>query len=303
MSGPARGRVLAFDGRLGAHRPIVSESPVISSAGRDWRGFLFELHHVVGQELLDVEVPHTLVGLHLGLPTRVEVRMDGPFVEKVVQPGDVTIIPAGSKYSVRFAEQAEFVIISLDPELLTRASRVVYGDDSSRLCVLWFHRDLFISETIQNIRMAVEQPGQIDRTFAETLVSSLAMHLVRHFDQTKGQSAGRKAGGLSHTQLERTVEFIRNTPYRDISLRTMSAAADLSPFHFARMFKLSTGLSPHQFVLKRRLEIGAVMLKTGSHAISDIASELGFADQSHFTMHFKRAHGIAPAAYRRQHRH
>jgi AraC family transcriptional regulator len=302
MSAPARGRVLAFDGRLGAHRPIVSDSPVISSAGRDWRGFLFELHHVGGQELLDVEVPHTIVGLHLGMPTKVEIKVDGPFVEKVFQPGDVTIIPAGSKCSIRFAEQAEFVIISLDPELLSRASQAVHGDHSSRLPVIWRHRDQFISETIQNIRLAVEQPGQIDRTYAETLANSLAMHLVRNFDQTKGHPTGRKPGGLSRAQLERTLELIRNTPYRDISLRTMSAAAGLSPFHFARMFKLSTGLSPHQFVLKRRLEIGTIMLTTTGQAISEIASGLGFADQSHFTMHFKRANGVAPAAYRRQHR-
>jgi AraC family transcriptional regulator len=275
---------------------------VVSSAGRDWRGFLFELHRTSRQELLDVEVSHTLVGLHLGQPTRVEVKVDGVVVEKIFQPGDVALIPAGMKYSIRFEGESEFVMISLDAGLMSRASVTVHGEDSTQLPMMWCHRDAFISETIQNIRMAVEQPRQIDRAYAETLANSLAVHLVRNFDQDSGHHANRKPGGLSRAQLERTVEFIRNTPYRDISLRTMAAAAGLSAFHFARMFKLSTGLSPHQFVLKRRLEIGTVMLTTTGHAISDIASDLGFADQSHFTMHFKRAHGIAPAAYRRAHR-
>ncbi len=292
----------AFDGRLGVHRPIIRELPAVSSAGRDWQGFLFELHRTSRQELLDVEVSHTLVGLHLGQPTRVEVKVDGEFVEKIFQPGDVALIPAGTKYSIRFDGESEFVMISLDAELMSRASATVHGEDSTELPMLWCHRDAFINETIQNIRMAVEQPRQIDRAYAETLANSLAMHLVRNLDQNRDHTTNRKLGGLSRAQLNRTVEFIRNTPYREISLRTMATAAGLSPFHFARMFKLSTGLSPHQFVLKRRLEIGTVMLTTTGHAISDIASDLGFADQSHFTMHFKRAQGIAPAAYRRQHR-
>lgn len=297
-----RNRVVAFDSQRGEHRPIVDKAPVFSSAERGWRGFLFELHRVDGQSLQDVQVPHTLVGMHLGQPTRVEVAENGEFKEKLFQPGDIALIPAGTRYSIRFSGPAEFIVLSLSPELISRASLEIHGIEPSDLRILWCHRDHFISETLQNIREAAECGGNVDRTYVEMLANSLASHLVRNSNQTDSHLRNLTARGLSLTRLTNTVEFIRNTPYREISLKTMSGAAGLSAFHFARMFKLSTGLSPHQFVLKRRLEIGADMLTGSNTAISEIAAELGFADQSHFTMHFKRLNGIAPAAYRRKKR-
>ena len=295
-------RLIAFDGGLGNHRPIVNQTPVFSSADKNCRGFLLELHRVAGQANYDVQAPYTLVGLHLGQPTRVEVKGDGPFEEKIFHPGDIALIPSGAKHSIRFEDPAEFMIMSLDPDLIAQANRTIRGKDSSELPVLWCHRDLFIRETFHNIRASLEESLQIDRTYAETLATALAMHIVRNCSQSNGPSHPRSVRGLSRSQLTKTIEFIRNTPYREISLKTMSAAAGLSPFHFARMFKLSTGISPHQFVLKRRLDMGAEMLTTSNDAISNIATVLGFADQSHFTMHFKKMQGVAPAAYRRQKR-
>lgn len=293
--------MMAYDGRLGRQRPVVNGSPVLSSDPKKWDGFLFEVHHVDdGQENCDLKLPHTIVGVHLGQPTRVEVEENGVFKEKVFQPGDVSLVPAGIRYSIRWADPAEFMIISLGTELLNRASQTATGEPNPKLRILWCHRDAFITETLHNVRMAVQQNRPVDHGYVETLVSSLAMHIVRNCNQKTGRSYSANGRGLSQNQLDSVIEFIRNSPYQDITLNTMAASARLSPFHFARMFKLSTGLSPHQYVLKRRLEIGAEMLANPDLSIAEIALDLGFADQSHFTMHFKRAHGIAPAAYRRQ---
>lgn len=300
MSSRTQNRLMAFDRQLSANRPIVKGDPISSSAGCDWRGFLVEHHRVEGQELYDLQAPYTLIGMHMGEPVRVEVREDGPFEEKTFQPGDIAIIPAGARYSIRFAGPAEFLIMSLDEELVSCARQWVNGQ-TSELKVKWCQRDRFIRETIQNLRTTIEQKRQSGKIYAETLATSLALHILRNLGREGECGRSNRGGhGLSREQLQKTIEFIASTPYREISLATMSRAAGLSPFHFSRMFKLSTGLSPHQFVLRRRLEVGAEALVARKTPISDIAAELGFADQSHFTMHFKRFHGIAPAAYRRQ---
>jgi AraC family transcriptional regulator len=231
----------------------------------------------------------------------VEVRDEGPFRRRVFSPGDIMVFPAGVPFSCRFKGDSEFMLMGLDAELIARAARAVTEREAANLRLNWGFRDPLIRETLANLMSACEAPAKLDHVYGETLVNSLATHLVRNSDQIDGHFGGGSRG-LSRPQLGRVLDFIHNTPYTDISLRSMASAAGLSPFHFSRMFKVATGLSPHQYVLRRRIDIGAEMLLSRADSIAAIALELGFADQSHFTMHFKRVHGIGPAGYRRQHR-
>ncbi|MNE23662.1 Arabinose operon regulatory protein [compost metagenome] len=72
---------------------------------------------------------------------------------------------------------------------------------------------------------------------------------------------------------------------------------NLSPFHFARVFRQATGLPPHAWLKQRRLEQARALLKDGC-APSSVAMQLGFADQSHLNRQFKQAYGVAPGEYR-----
>ena len=232
---------------------------------------------------------------------RIEVRDDGPFRERMISPGDIAVIPSGTVYSVRASGPSEFMVMSISNELLTQAARGVTDRETLELRLNWGFRDPFIREIFSGLSAAIEGKGSTDRIYGETLAQSLAAHLARNGRQLHNLNGGASRG-LSRAQLNRALEFINGTPYADITLDSMAKAAGLSPFHFCRVFKRATGLSPHQYVLRRRVGVGAEMLLERDESISNLALELGFADQSHFTMHFKRVHGIGPAAYRRQHR-
>lgn len=292
-------RLLVFDSRAGVRRPVIRDVPTATSAQRGFRGFLFERHRTQDQENIDVSPVQTLIGLHLSDPINVEIRSDGPFRDRTVCPGDVLIFPAETSYSVRFKEQAEFIIMTLDQLLVDQACRAVGARDMRGRPVNWGFRDAFIKEALCGIDAAVAGSAKMDNLYAESLANSLAMHLARHGEKITSHMNGSDRG-LSRHQLERTLDFIRSTPQREINLHRMAGAAGLSPFHFSRMFKLSTGLSPHQYVLRRRIELATELLQNRELEISDIAQNLGFADQSHFTMHFKRHHGMGPATYRRR---
>lgn len=82
------------------------------------------------------------------------------------------------------------------------------------------------------------------------------------------------------------------------SLEQLAAAVNLSPFHFARVFRHATGLPPHAWLKQRRLEQARVLLKEGCAPLG-VALQLGFADQSHLTRQFKQAYGVGPGEYRR----
>ena len=68
----------------------------------------------------------------------------------------------------------------------------------------------------------------------------------------------------------------------------------MSPYHFTRLFKESTGQSPHQYVVEARVRKAKELLTTGKFTISEVAHHVGFADQSHLTRHFKRVFGLPP---------
>lgn len=81
------------------------------------------------------------------------------------------------------------------------------------------------------------------------------------------------------------------------SLEELAAAVNLSPFHFARVFRRATGMPPHTWLMQQRIAQARALLQHGCLPV-EVATQLGFADQSHLSRQFKQAYGVGPAAYR-----
>jgi AraC family transcriptional regulator len=112
-------------------------------------------------------------------------------------------------------------------------------------------------------------------------------------------SAGAAAGhGLPGAALRRVLDHIEANLHRDPSLSELSARGYMSAFHFARLFKRSTGLPPHRFVVTRRIGRAKELLETRNVSIATVAQAVGFRTPSHFTTVFRRSMGVTPSAYR-----
>ena len=106
-------------------------------------------------------------------------------------------------------------------------------------------------------------------------------------------------GGLSPAALQRVQVFIEANLGDAIPLHDLAARAALSPYHFARAFKTSVGLTPRAFVEQRRIERAKQLLAESDHPIASVAVDTGFGTQSRLTSVFKRQTGFTPAVYRR----
>jgi AraC family transcriptional regulator len=123
-------------------------------------------------------------------------------------------------------------------------------------------------------------------------VSLVKEHAVRHHVQLY-------RGGLGSARLRQIKELVHARIEKDLSLGEMAESVGLSTAHFARMFRKSTGKTPHQFVLGQRLERAKAMLRTPDARILDVAVACGFKTQQHFAQVFRDVLGLSPTEYRR----
>lgn len=105
--------------------------------------------------------------------------------------------------------------------------------------------------------------------------------------------------GLTPAQIAVVTRYISaNLPRSKIPVAKLAQLVDMSTFHFARRFKQATHETPHQFILRCRLERARDLLRNSHHTLADIAHQVGFADHSHMTRAFKRMNGVTPSEWR-----
>src|SRR5262249_10872025 len=107
-------------------------------------------------------------------------------------------------------------------------------------------------------------------------------------------SEHRSTAALSSKQLERVGTFVRTNLASELTIDRLAMLVNMSPFHFARCFKQTTGLTPHQFVTRERIERAKTMLAQGRQPIGDIGMAVGFSSQSHFADVYRRVTGTSP---------
>jgi AraC-like DNA-binding protein len=109
-------------------------------------------------------------------------------------------------------------------------------------------------------------------------------------------------GGLAPGALRRVCEHVENNLTARLRTEDLAAVAGLSPGHFNRAFKQSAGQPPHQYVLQRRVSVATELLEKTDRRLAEIALDVGFADQSHFSRTYASVTGETPSACRRRHR-
>ena len=136
-----------------------------------------------------------------------------------------------------------------------------------------------------------------DAMYGESLSLALAVHLLRRYAAVPA-GLQRLRGGLSQEKLMLAVEYIQDQLESGLSVSGIARTVHMSPYHFARLFKQSTGKSPYQYVVQARAKRAKELLKSGKFSIIEIAHRLGFADQSHLTRQLKDIFGATPKMLR-----
>jgi AraC-like DNA-binding protein len=159
-----------------------------------------------------------------------------------------------------------------------------------------------LDETVKGIGMSllpgVRAPDQVSRLFMDHLTLALAAHVAQTYGGMQAHSRPLQ-GGLAPWQEKRSKELLAGDLAGATPLYDIAKACGLSVSHFSRAFRRSTGLAPHAWLLRVRVEAAKTMLRQRGSSLSMIALACGFADQSHFTRVFTRRVGLSPGAWRK----
>jgi AraC family transcriptional regulator len=278
---------------LAAVRPLTSEA-------LGWSGVRAE--HLTNPPDAEVDLPpttHHWLVLSQGSALAFSLRFAGQERTESAPPDSLIIIPAGYPSQWRWRGASESTHILVEPQLLARvaAEALDLNPDRVELPPVGGLSHPQLRAAMLALDAELREGGPGSRLLAESLGNVLAVHLLRQF-AAPGPAGALPGGGLPKHKLRAVLEYIHDHLDAELSLDHLAAVAHLSPYHFARLFKNSTGLPPHQYVIARCVERAKELLRERDRPpLAEVATELGFADQSHFTRHFKRLVGVTPRQF------
>jgi AraC family transcriptional regulator len=190
------------------------------------------------------------------------------------------------------------VVVSLERKLLAcaAAEQGAVGE----LEPIWTHGvdDPLIRELVMALCAEMRRQDQSHAPYALALAAALSAHIVRNYSVDRLRRP-EPQGGLSMPALRRTLRYVEDNLGEELSIHKLASVADLSASHFARAFKSSTGMAPHEYLLNCRIARARQLLLNRSARLAEVALLSGFCDQAHMTRCFRRFLGTTPASLAR----
>ena len=213
--------------------------------------------------------------------------------------GEMSLVPGHLEKWFR-NEELHGLCIAISDVALTEASDGTGGEVELRgVDNLVDARLRALVEAVNAERIAGFPSGGL---FLDSVEQALAVALVNGY-AVRHRSVQTHRGGLGSARLRRIKEFVDAKMEDELTLREMAQSVELSRAHFARMFRKSTGESPHQFVLRQRIERAMTMLRADDARVVDVAVACGFKTQQHFARVFRHVCGVSPTDYRLEFHH
>jgi AraC family transcriptional regulator len=239
------------------------------------------------------------VALHEGETFRMDWRAasDRLWSNEIVRD-HAHVVDARSPLWVRSHASTSFFAIAMDAAFVNQIWETEFGQAADfELKTAIGVQDLVINRIGLLGRKELSEGGIGGRLYAESLGTALAVHLLRQYS-TSPRAQVMYKGGLASKPLQRVIEYINEHLQDELSLFELARTAKLSPHYFATVFKASTGISPHRYVIERRIDRARDLLRRDDKTISEIAYAVGFSSQSHLTANFRRTMGVTPRKFR-----
>lgn len=282
--------------------PVILGSATLirSSSELHWQSLLLEKYRCSPGERPEEKPLDRPVLVMLCSPTwRGEKKTaDGTFVPTRKTVGALTTVPTGPVPFGRSFESADILYCAFDDPLLSTVREELEGRLPSSISPRSGLHDRAVSEILHLLLAEVESGGASGTLYSESLAHALAVRFLFLGEYPPARS--HSTAILPQRKLRSIEDLIENRLDADLTLQELAAEIGYSRSHFLRMFRATTGMTPHRYVLNRRLGRARQLLEESEFNIAEIAVICGFSNQAHLTLAFRKEFGITPTEYRRQ---
>ncbi|WP_026735834.1 helix-turn-helix transcriptional regulator [Fischerella sp. PCC 9605] len=280
----------------GASRELFLNPPLLTSNNSGWSGIHFEHHYQPSYDTPEHRLTmHTISIAFCAIPS--ERWFDGRRQREYQTTGTIAIIPAGTLHRCLWQKDVQFMFVAVEPKLLVSlGAEVDAPTDIELIPEFATKQDPLIQGIVLSLKEELGYDRQGSNLYVEQLTTTLIIHLLKKYSVRKPQILNY-GDGLPKHKLQQTLEYINVHLDQDIKLADLAGTVGMSQYYFVRLFKQSMGIAPYQYVIQQRVERAKQLLKQGKVTITDIALQCGFANQSHFTKHFRQLTGVTPKTY------
>ncbi|BAY62796.1 putative transcriptional regulator [Calothrix brevissima NIES-22] len=286
---------------------LMPSPPLLSSFQSGWSGI--HLTHFC-QPLMDmpeVSTPQHIILIPIG-----HHAVDFEFVgegclrtvsyrERDYASGCIEVVPADLPFKVRSistVQTMEWLHCYIEPRFLAQIAHESVNPDRVEVLLTPKKADLLIHQIGLALKSSLELDGVGSRFYADSMATALSAHLLRHYS-TRNHQFREYKDGLSRQKLRQVTEYIQEHLAENLSLSEIANELGMSQYYFCHLFKRSTGISPHQYLIRQRIEQAKHLLRQPGRTITSVALDCGFANQSHFAKYFRQYTGMNPKQFRK----
>jgi AraC family transcriptional regulator len=266
-----------------------------------WRGMRLRGYRYAA---LDVEVPEMsdyMIVVYGRGATPMARRCEARWSREIVAPGVVSLLTHCTRSHWRWADPIDVTHFYLSPRHLAGVAESVFDRDVDKVELDDVLRadDPVLANMVWSLSREAAGPGLGGQMYAESLLNQACVHILRNYANVRYREPAA-GGGLCRAQMRRLEAFVQERLSENITLEAMADMSGLSVYCFARKFRRSFGQPPHQYVMRKRLELACQLVRAGRLPLKKIAYRCGFTDQSHMTRVFQRSVGCTPGRYRQE---
>lgn len=278
--------------------PLFPGKPINSKLRSPVSGLIIEAHAIGAIEFPEHEHSSYCVSLYLGGPFEQEWWSGGRNGKESYRTGSMSLISPGTHHRTYMNRPFHQLILSIEESYLLRAAREIGKTRVTVASSLRFEsRQLHL--LMSEFQREMESGWETGALYQEHLGLSLSIALIQKFNECTATLPIVK-GGMTRVRLRRVVDYVAANNHRDITLTDLAEVADLSRFHFGRLFRLQMGVTPHRYLMDSRLERAKALLRLDTSMVADIALETGFRSTGHFSRAFRRNVGVSPTEWKLQ---
>lgn len=231
---------------------------------------------------------HTIL-VNLGDPLAISYSADYQW-QTFIASHDAVIcmLPAGAHLEMKWTQPFNMLAFTFDDSFVTTHTRAL------DLRARWNLTDELLATLAARAAMVTQAKCFSERIYIESLAITCLEQIAREHRTVREEP---EKGKLSPRQLLQVIAFAHDCMQLDIGLVELANLVHLSPYHFGRLFKQTIGSSPYQYLLQLRIEYAKRLIAEGAGPLGDIAYQLNFSDQAHFSNAFRKATGVSPRQY------